>query len=142
MCDCNRSPSLPFYFSFFFLFLCVRGVTQGGVVSAHILNSYFSCADANTQSGRLHTSVGSPYYGSTGCTLLPRAFWRVVAYSLFLIFFSPSCCLSCTAASYVELLGGCSKVTDLTVDGGALWAAGVSAATWAKVPIEKNNKRK
>jgi hypothetical protein len=84
------------------------GHSQGGIVGAHILNSYFSCADANTRPGRKHTSLGSPYLG---------------------------CSASGGTANLAKIMGGCGSNYDMTVDGATQWAATVSAANWAKVHL-------
>jgi hypothetical protein len=77
------------------------GHSQGGIVSLHTLNYYWSGLD-NTQSGRRIQSLASPYMGNTG-----SGGW----------------------AEVLKLLGGCGENYDMTKDGATLWLAGISQAS-------------
>jgi len=78
------------------------GHSQGGCVSAHIYNYFFTGLD-NASGGRLIQSVGTPY---TGCT---------AAGSL---------------ANLGEIFGvGCGSNNDLSLDGAANWLTGISPDT-------------
>eukprot|EP01113_Clastostelium_recurvatum_P023978 TRINITY_DN285_c0_g1_i1.p1 TRINITY_DN285_c0_g1~~TRINITY_DN285_c0_g1_i1.p1 ORF type:complete len:679 (-),score=177.83 TRINITY_DN285_c0_g1_i1:96-2132(-) len=75
------------------------GHSQGGPVSVHLGNFYWSGLDI-PQSGRLIQSVGSPYSG---------------------------CSAAGSAANIGKLFGvGCGANHDLTVDGSRLWISGIS----------------
>lgn len=81
------------------------GHSQGGIVSLHTLNHYWTALDAAAAGGRKIQSVGSPYYGNSGMA---------------------------TFGGLLELLGGCDTNFDLSLDGAALWMAGISAASLAQ----------
>jgi len=75
------------------------GHSQGGCVSTHIYNYFFTGLD-NAKGGRLLQSVGSPY---TGCTAAG------------------------TLAELGEIFGvGCGSNNDLSLDGAANWLSGIS----------------
>jgi len=82
------------------------GHSQGGCVSSHIYNYFFTGLD-NAKGGRLIQSVGSPY---TGCT---------AAGSL---------------ANLGEIFGvGCGSNNDLSLDGAANWLSGITPDTASEV---------
>jgi len=77
----------------------ILGHSQGGPVSVHLHNYYWSGLDNAPNNGRLIQSVGSPYRGCTAAG---------------------------TLANIGKLFGiGCGTNTDLTVDGSALWLSGI-----------------
>merc|ERR1712146_343084 len=77
------------------------GHSQGGIVTMHTLNYYWTGLDLAPDGVRKTQSLASPYQGNTG------------------------------AGGWAELLGslgGCGENQDLTRDGAELWLAGLSAA--------------
>jgi len=82
------------------------GHSQGGCVSAHIYNFFFTGLDL-TGAGRKIQSVGTPYVGCTAAGSL---------------------------ANLGEVFGvGCGSNTDLSVDGAANWISGITASTRSQV---------
>jgi len=82
------------------------GHSQGGCVSAHIYNYFFSGLD-NAKGGRLIQSVGTPY---TGCTAAG------------------------SMANLGEIFGvGCGSNNDLSIDGARNWMSGISPETTADI---------
>eukprot|EP00055_Hartaetosiga_balthica_P016685 m.106485 g.106485 ORF g.106485 m.106485 type:complete len:697 (-) comp9154_c0_seq1:1431-3521(-) len=81
------------------------GHSQGGIVSTHILNYYWSGVDANG-SGRRVQALGSPFQGNSGAGM-----W----------------------AEVLKLLGGCGDNEDLTRDGSLLWLSGLSSEVASQV---------
>ena len=82
------------------------GHSQGGMVTAHILNYYWSGMDT-TGTGRKGQSVGTPYQGSTAAG---------------------------SAANLGKLFGiACGSNFDLTTDGSKLWMTGISQETRANI---------
>eukprot|EP01117_Protostelium_nocturnum_P018008 TRINITY_DN742_c0_g1_i1.p1 TRINITY_DN742_c0_g1~~TRINITY_DN742_c0_g1_i1.p1 ORF type:complete len:682 (-),score=243.01 TRINITY_DN742_c0_g1_i1:71-2116(-) len=79
------------------------GHSQGGMVSAHILNYYFTGMDNLDASKRLIQSVGTPYMGSNAAG---------------------------TAANIGKSFGvACGSNFDLSTDGAVLWLSGITQAT-------------
>jgi len=75
------------------------GHSQGGMVGLHIINFFYTGADAAT-SGRLVQSVGTPYYGNSGAGCL---------------------------ADLINIFGfGCGANYDLSREGSALWLSTIS----------------
>jgi pimeloyl-ACP methyl ester carboxylesterase len=75
------------------------GHSQGGMASAHLLNYYFSGADANTAPHTIQ-SVGTPYQGNSGAG---------------------------GGADLIKTFGiGCGANAALTKDGAALWLSGIT----------------
>jgi hypothetical protein len=82
------------------------GHSQGGCVSTHIANYYFTGLD-NAKNGRPITSVGTPYSGCTAAGSL---------------------------ANLGEVFGvGCGSNNDLSLDGSKNWGTGISSATRNKI---------
>lgn len=79
----------------------LMGHSQGGIVSLHILNYYWTGLD-NTQTGRKIQSLASPFQGNSGA-----GGW----------------------AEVLSLLGGCGENYDMTKEGASLWMAGISQAS-------------
>ncbi len=77
------------------------GHSQGGIVSLHILNYYWTGLD-NAVGKRKIQSLCSPYQGNSGAG---------------------------AGAEILKLLGGCGSNTDMTRDGAVLWIAGISQAS-------------
>jgi len=77
----------------------VVGHSQGGMVGLHIINFFYTGADA-AQNGRLVQSVGTPFYGNSGAGCL---------------------------ADLINIFGfGCGANYDLSREGAALWLSTVS----------------
>jgi len=75
------------------------GHSQGGFVSLHILNYYFTALD-NTQGGKLIQTVGTPWLG---------------------------CSVAGNAAALGKIFGlSCGSNSDLTRDGATNWLSGIS----------------
>jgi len=84
------------------------GHSQGGAVSTHMVNYFFTGND-NCKNGRPIQSVGTPY---SGCTAAG------------------------TLANLGEIFGvGCGSNTDLSLDGSKSWLTGISPAIAQKVYI-------
>lgn len=77
------------------------GHSQGGIISLHTLNYYWSGLDEASGSRKIQ-SVCSPYHGNSGMA---------------------------TFGGLLELLGGCDTNYDLSLDGAALWLSGISTAS-------------
>ena len=74
--------------------------SQGGMVSTHLLNYYFTDDDDRAGNGRLVQSVGTPYQGTS---------------------------LADDVASFTRIFGiGCGGNSDLSRDGAANWISGIS----------------
>jgi len=84
----------------------IVGHSQGGSVSLHLLNHYFSGLDIS-ENGRLIQSVGTPWRGNTAAG---------------------------NAANLGKLFGiGCGACNDLTVDGARNWLAGINEENFQHV---------
>jgi len=84
----------------------ILGHSQGGPVSVHLHNYYWSGLDNAPTSGRLIQSVGSPYQG---------------------------CSAAGTLANIGKIFGiGCGANNDLTIDGSSAWIKGITTRVRAK----------
>nr|QBK90293.1 MAG: hypothetical protein LCPAC102_02060 [Pithovirus LCPAC102] len=81
--------------------------SQGGMVSTHILNYYFTDEEDQADGGRLIQSVGTPYQGTA---------------------------LADDVASFARVFGvGCGANSDLSKDGAANWISGISTFLRAEI---------
>lgn len=92
------------------------GHSQGGIVTLHSLNYYHTGLD-NAVGPRKIQSLASPYRGNSaaGSTADMGKVWRLCSFVTLKVFGL-----------------GCGSNNDMSIDGAALWMAGISAASIAQ----------